>query len=297
MSIADPVRYRVRHLTAYRYSGRIDLSHSLAHLTPRDESGQEILAHRLDVSPVPHFQVARKDYFGNGTNYFAIQGSHGELEVISTFTVEKSDEVPVLPDSGEAWDREWDRSIMVRSDDTGVCLGNYLMPTDACPLLDSLEEFARPSLSPGREIMDLVNEVMTRIYTEFQYVSGATDNSTPIQAVLEQREGVCQDFAHVMLAVLRRLRIPARYVSGYLETIPAQGTEKLQGADASHAWLEVYTAATGWVGFDPTNKKIPGHQHIKIGHGRDYFDVRPLRGVFVGSGRQELIVEVDVERI
>ncbi len=292
----NTVRYRVRHLTAYSYSGRIDLCHSLAHLTPREEEGQEVLAHRLDVTPTPHFQVARKDYFGNGTDYFAIQGSHDELSVVSTFTVEKSDAVPVLPDSGETWDRSYARSIMIKQDSTGVCLGNYLIPTPPCPSLPDLDLFMKPSLTPGREIMDLVNELMTRVYHEFQYVPGATENSTPLQTVLDQKKGVCQDFAHVMIAALRRLEIPARYVSGYLETIPPPGTVKLQGADASHAWLEVYTEKTGWVGFDPTNNKQPGHQHIKIAHGRDYFDVRPLRGTFIGSGKQEMKVEVDVER-
>jgi transglutaminase-like putative cysteine protease len=291
------VRYHVRHRTAYVYSGRIDLCHSLAHLAPREEVGQEILAHHLDVSPVPHYQMARKDYFGNGTNYFAIQGSHAEFAVISTFTVEKSGRVPVLPDSGLSWDRAWNRRLMVEQDETGICFGNYLLPTASCPALDDIDAFLAPSLKPGREIMDLVNELMARIYTEFDYVPGATDNSTPLQVVLEQRKGVCQDFAHVMIAALRRINIPARYVSGYLETIPPPGVKKLQGADASHAWVEVHSPAGGWIGFDPTNNKIPGHQHIKIAHGRDYFDVRPLRGTFLGSGGQKLSVEVDVERV
>ncbi|MDA0766337.1 MAG: transglutaminase family protein [Verrucomicrobia bacterium] len=291
------VRYHVRHRTAYVYSGRIDLCHSLAHLAPREEVGQEILAHHLDVSPAPHYQMARKDYFGNGTNYFAIQGSHAEFAVISTFTVEKSDLVPVLPDSGLSWDRAWNRRLMVEQDETGICFGNYLLPTASCPSLEDIDAFLAPSLKPGREIMDLVNELMARIYTEFDYVPGATDNSTPLQVVLEQRKGVCQDFAHVMIAALRRINIPARYVSGYLETIPPPGVKKLQGADASHAWVEVHSPAGGWIGFDPTNNKIPGHQHIKIAHGRDYFDVRPLRGTFLGSGGQKLSVEVDVERV
>jgi len=298
MTNSNPIRYRVRHLTAYDYTGRIDLCHNLAHLGPRDEPGQEILGHQIDVEPRPHFQAARQDYFGNRTDYFSVQGSHESLKVISTFTVEKSADIPVLPDSGESWDRAFDQGTAMASvDDSGFLLGNYLLATDACPLLDTLRAFLEPSLIPGREIMDLCNELMGRIYREFQYKPGATDISTPLHVALDTREGVCQDFAHVMLAALRSIRIPARYVSGYLETLPAPGTEKLQGADASHAWLEVYTAKTGWVGFDPTNDKIPGHQHIKIAHGRDYFDVRPLRGIFVGTGRQRLTVEVDVERL
>ena len=298
MTSIAPVRYRVRHLTAYEYTGRIDLCHNLAHLGPRDEPGQEILGHQIDIEPRPDFVASRRDYFGNQTDYFSLQGSHESLKVTSTFTVEKSATTPELPDSGETWDRDFDQSAMMSSvDDSGMLLGNYLLPTDACPLLDALQEFLQPSLVPGREIMDLCHDLMSRIYKEFQYKPGVTDISTPLQVALDSKKGVCQDFAHVMLAALRRLHIPARYVSGYLETLPAPGTEKLQGADASHAWLEVYTAKTGWVGFDPTNNKIPGHQHIKIAHGRDYFDVRPLRGIFVGTGKQQLTVEVDVERM
>ncbi len=298
MTSISKIRYRVRHLTAYCYNGRIDLCHNLAHLGPREEPSQEILAHHIEIEPQPHFLAKRQDFFGNHTDYFSVQGSHEELKVISTFTVEKSDAVPVLPDSGEAWDRVFDASkVMASCDDSGILLGNYLLPTQACPLLDSLDDFLQRSLRPGREIMDLCNELMARIFSEFEYKSGSTDISTPLQTILDRKKGVCQDFAHVMLAALRRLHIPARYVSGYLETIPLPGTEKLQGADASHAWLEAYTPATGWVGFDPTNNKIPGHQHIKIAHGRDYFDVRPLRGIFVGSGRQQLTVEVDVVRV
>jgi transglutaminase-like putative cysteine protease len=186
---------------------------------------------------------------------------------------------------------------MVELDPSDLCLGNYLLPTPPCPSLPDLDDFLKPSLTPGREIMDLCQDLMRRIFEEFNYVSGATDTSTPLQTVLDQKKGVCQDFAHVMIAALRRINIPARYVSGYLETVPLPGKEKLQGSDASHAWLEAYTTATGWIGFDPTNNKIPSTQHIKIAHGRDYFDVRPLRGTFIGSGSQKLSVEVDVERL
>jgi transglutaminase-like putative cysteine protease len=145
--------------------------------------------------------------------------------------------------------------------------------------------------------MELVEELMSRVYTEFEYDPGATDTSTPIQEVLEKKRGVCQDFAHVMIVALRRIGIPVRYVSGYLETLPPPGQKKLQGADATHAWIEAYSKASGWVGFDPTNDRIPAHQHIKIAHGRDYFDVQPLRGMFIGNSSQKLVVEVDVERI
>ena len=176
-------------------------------------------------------------------------------------------------------------------------LGNYILPTQACPRIASAGSFLAPSLVPWRDVMDLANEVMGRIFREFQYVPGATDTTTPLETVMKQKQGVCQDFAHIMIAALRTVGVPVRYVSGYLETLPPPGQTKLQGADATHAWVEVYTEASGWVGFDPTNNKIPGGQHIKICHGRDYFDVQPLKGIFLGTGTQELVVQVDVQRM
>jgi transglutaminase-like putative cysteine protease len=290
------LRYRIRHRTTYQYSGRIDLSHSRVHLYPRDCNDQETLSHQLEVLPEPHFRSEHVDYFGNTTQYFSIQQSHESLNVISISTVEKKVAKPGLPDSGSAWN-DLTRSHLSSSFVEGIPLVNFLSPSRSCPSIVELDQFLKPTLQPGRETMQMVNELMGRIYDEFDYVSGATDSSTPIYQVLKKKQGVCQDFAHLMIAALRRIGIPARYVSGYLETVPAPGQKKLLGADASHAWVEVYTATTGWVGFDPTNNQIPAQQHLKIGHGRDYFDVQPLRGVFIGSGGQELIVEVDVERL
>lgn len=291
----NTVRYHIRHRTAYAYSGRIDLCHSIAHLRPREDDGQGLDAHRIDVFPEPAFQRERRDYFGNGTNYFSIQRSHKELEVISIATVTKQVVVPELPKAGVAWNEA--KFDLNSKDPTGVRLGNYLLPTDSLSFIGDLADFLTPSLAPGRDLMDLVFELMGRVYREFDYVPGATDTSTPLEKIMKQRKGVCQDFAHVMIAALRSIGIPVRYVSGYLETVPPPGQKKLQGADATHAWIEAYSPNCGWVGFDPTNDRIPGSQHIKICHGRDYFDVQPLKGIFLGSGAQELIVQVDVERI
>ena len=289
------IRYHIRHLTRYAYSGRIDLCHSVAHLAPREDEGQETAAHRIDVSPLPDYQTERHDYFGNRTNYFAIQGSHKSLEVMSTLTVEKQSRDALLPVAGLAWDKfpRSDRS----KDMSGIRIGNFIFPTPACPQLPEVSAFLQPSLHPGRDVMELANEVMARIYTEFDYNPGATDTSTPLAKVMDQKQGVCQDFAHAMIASLRSIRIPARYISGYLETLPPPGKEKLQGADATHAWVEVYSPSTGWVAFDPTNNCIPGVRHIKVCHGRDYFDVQPLKGIFLGTGSQTLDVEVDVQAI
>lgn len=290
-------RYRVRHLTRYRYSGRIDVCHSVARLTPIEDSSQEILSHRVDISPEPGFVSERRDYFGNGRQYFSIQASHEQLEVTSTFTVSKKVGEAKLPVSGISVGEVSERIPLGGRDEQGSWLGNFLIPSRACRTSDAVLEYVKPSLDPGNDILKLARVLTERIFTEFKYVPGATDNSTPIDIVIRDRVGVCQDFAHVQLACLRHAGIPARYVSGYIETVPPPGQEKLQGADATHAWVEVYSPSSGWVGFDPTNNMLAGHQHIKLAHGRDYFDVQPLKGLFIGSSGQILSVEVDVERI
>lgn len=289
------VRYRIRHRTAYSYSGRIDLYHSLAHLRPREDEGQETLAHHIEVVPEPKIRAERRDSFGNITNYFSIEQSHDFLEVIASTTVLRPDLIPWLPESGIAWNE-----LQVdpkEKDNSGVRLGNFLFPTPAFPSFASVESFVKPSLIPGRGVLDLSREIMERIYREFKYDPGATDTGTPLEAVMAQKAGVCQDFAHVMIAALRSVGVPARYVSGYLETLPPPGQKKLQGADASHAWVEVWTPESGWTGFDPTNNLLPAGRHVKIAHGRDYFDVQPLKGIFLGTGMQSLFVQVDVERM
>lgn len=288
------IRYQIRHRTAYRYSGRIDLCQSLARLRPREDEGQALLSHRVEVHPQPAFQRERTDYFGNRAVHFAIQRSHDALEVIAVTEVEKADLPAAAPRAGAAWDLA--KVDPGAKDASGVRLGNYLLRTAACPFLGSLGGFLRPILQPGRDIMEVASDLMGRIHAEFAYVPGATDTTTPLETVMKQRKGVCQDFAHVMLAALRVAGIPARYVSGYLETVPPPGKEKLQGADATHAWVEAWSPATGWTGFDPTNNLHPAGRHVKISHGRDYFDVQPLKGIFLGTGTQALSVQVDVER-
>lgn len=289
--------YRIKHRTSYEYSGRIDLCHSLLHLRPCEEKGQNVVEHKIHISPSPGFQSVRKDYFGNTTQYFSIQQSHGRLEVTSFVTVTKQEVTPEIPDSGITLDNEAQLSEMANGFESGIPLLNFLEPSCACPNIEQLDTFLKPTIISKHEIIEIAHDLMSRIFTDFTYLPGATQVSTPLIDVLAKKHGVCQDFAHVMIAALRRIGIPARYVSGYLETVPPPGQEKLQGADATHAWVEAYTPKTGWVGFDPTNDQIPGHQHIKICHGRDYFDVQPLRGVFLGAGSQKLLVEVDVERV
>jgi len=291
----EELRYRVRHQTSYLYSGRVDLCHSLAHLTPREEGGARILSHRLAIDPLPDFLVERFDYFGNQVHYFSIQSPHTELTVISLFIIEKQPAREFPECSGMAWDAY--PSLLTASDEDGVLLEEYLLPTGSHPVIDETMAFLRPSLEPGKDVLTLADELTSRIYREFEYSPGTTETGTPLREVLKDKKGVCQDFAHIMIACFGALRIPARYVSGYLETIPPPGQPKLLGADASHAWVEIFVQGMGWIPFDPTNNQRPGDRHIKLCHGRDYFDVQPLRGAFLGSGSQILRVEVDVERL
>ena len=287
--------YRVRHQTTYRYSGRIDLCHSLAHLRPRREKGQKVKSCEITIVPEPDYLSEREDYLGNSTLHFSIQEAHKSLDVISEVIVRKKAGMSSPEKAGVSWDALNAHPGDLDAD--GIRLGHFLFFTPACPKLDSVREFLQPSLTPGSDVLDVAGNLMGRVYDEFAYSPGATQISTPLGEVMQLRKGVCQDFAHVMISALRTAGIPTRYVSGYLETLPPPGKQKLRGADASHAWIEVWAPECGWVGFDPTNNKRPGDRHIKICHGRDYFDVQPIRGLFVGSGAQRLQVAVDVERM
>ena len=291
----NEVRYRVRHRTIYQYTGRVDLCHNIAHLTPREEHGLCVLSHRVDVSPHPDFLTERNDYFGNHIHYFSIQGSHKALDVVSQFTIAKPLKEDEPSESGVSWNLY--PKPVGQLDESGILFEDYLLPTPSTPHLTELRELIRPLLELDLDAIRLGEILMNWIHSEFTYHPGATDTRTPLPDVLEQRAGVCQDFAHVMIACLRMLGLPARYVSGYLETMPPPGMPKLQGADASHAWVEMFVPGFDWLPFDPTNNRRPGDQHIKLCHGRDYFDVQPLRGIFLGSGNQMLQVEVDVERL
>jgi len=173
----------------------------------------------------------------------------------------------------------------------------YALPSPFTPHLDELHRFAQKAFHPQRPVLDAALALMQQIFTEFEFVAGATDIATPLGDVLKERKGVCQDFAHLMVGALRTYGLAARYVSGYIETLPPPGQEKLVGTDASHAWCSLYVPQLGWVDFDPTNNLIPAEQHVVLGWGRDFGDVTPLKGVFYGPNEQELAVSVDMRRV
>jgi transglutaminase-like putative cysteine protease len=294
------LRLRVRHATRYSYAEPVATSHHEAHLAPRAGQGARVLDSGVTIQPAPIHRRQRWDYFGNPTLSFSLHEPHQELEVVATSIID-NDRPPPLDDAAldasPAWDRVRDLLPSLRTPE-GLSAYEMTFPTRSTAGA-GIAAYAAPSFPPGRPLLRAVRELTSRIHQDFHYDPEATAVSTPLEEVLERRHGVCQDFAHLQIACLRLLGLPARYVSGYLITRPPPGSEKLVGADASHAWLAVYCPgpqpAAGWVDFDPTNDLLPGDEHVTVAFGRDFGDVTPLKGVILGGGAHEITVGVDVE--
>jgi transglutaminase-like putative cysteine protease len=290
------MKYRISHQTRYQYAEPVSLCHSVVHLKPRQGHYQRCLLSQLRVDPWPAVNREHEDFFGNRVNYFSIQQPHEALEVTAVSEVEVMR--PNVPDLSRtpAWERV--RDLLGDREHPRLATKQiYTLPSPQIPLDAVARAFAAVSFTPGRPLLEATCDLMARIYTEFAYDPHFTTIATPIAEVMEHRRGVCQDFAHVAIAGLRGLGLAARYVSGYLETLPPPGQAKLQGSDASHAWFAVLVPELGWVDFDPTNNLIPGDQHITTALGRDFHDVTPMRGIFYGGGSHELTVAVDVNRV
>ena len=291
------MKYRVRHLTTYRYSEPVRLSHHAAHLSPRDVPGQKVEQPTLGICPTPAvLGTVQPDYFGNPTVYFTIQDPHSTLAVEAEFIVETS-ATPSLPHLDvTAWDKV--RSELRRAN-KGVVMGaqDFLYASPLVPILPEALHYATPSFPPGRPLSEAVLELTGRIFKDFAFDASATKVGTSVASVFEDRRGVCQDFAHVTLACIRAMGLAGRYVSGYIRTLPPPGKEKLMGADASHAWASVFIPGWGWLDVDPTNNVICGEDHITVAWGRDYDDVSPIRGVVLGGGNHHIDVSVDVIEI
>lgn len=282
--------YKITHRTTYVYTSEVTVSQHIARLRPRSFPGQNCLSHELDIAPAPGVQTSREDYFGNTTHFFTMASAHRELTVISRSIVDVAERTWPVPDKTPAW------QTLLPSNAETLPLGahEYIFPSAYVPLLPALADYAQPSFTPGRPLLDAAADLMHRIFTEFIFDPTATTVATPLETVLQKRRGVCQDFAHLQIGCLRSLGLPARYVSGYLETLPPPGKTKLVGADASHAWLQLYVPGFGWVDLDPTNDVLAGSRHITVAWGRDFDDVSPIRGVIGGGGKHTLSVAVDV---
>jgi transglutaminase-like putative cysteine protease len=286
--------YRVTHRTAYEYESDVSSSYGQLHLLPRDLPRQRCRSAEVVVDPMPELYRERADYFGNRVAYFEIRQPHLALSVTATSVVEVHERPEGFSLFGH---RPWEEAREAIAPNR---LNDHLEAAEQVldsPLVEAsavYRDYALASFTPGRPLLDGVAALSSRIHTDFLYKPGSTSVTTPLAEVFEQRQGVCQDFAHLGIACLRSLGLPARYVSGYLLTYPPPGMEKLQGADASHAWISVWAPEVGWVDFDPTNGVMPSEEHVTVAYGRDYEDVSPISGVLLGGSRQTMSVAVDV---
>ena len=314
------MKYKITHTTEYHYSQAVGLCQNEARLQPRNFGRQYCDSSRFDITPSPSDFRERLDFFGNRVAYFAIQQAHTHLSltVISDVTLFPKKNLLGLFDQ-MTWEQVRDllqeamppMQAQAQSQQ-GQCQSQmqhqnhapdffdaqqYLLDSTMVATSPELTDYARSSFQPNRPLLEVVQDLMARIYKDFTYDPNFTSIATPLSDVLHFRRGVCQDFAHLAIACLRAYGIAARYVSGYVETIAEPGKPRLVGADASHAWFSVYSPGIGWLDFDPTNNAVPLDQHITLAWGRDYADVTPLKGIAFGGGQHTLSVSVDVLRL
>jgi transglutaminase-like putative cysteine protease len=292
------VKYRITHKTWYVYAELAPVCHNLVHLSPRDTSNQKCDDYRLLIDPVPAFLAQRTDYFGNLTQYFSIETAHRKLEITAESMVEvqapKAPEVAPIP---------WRECVVHPANEVAAEAGNHsidpvdyqlALPSARVPVLADLRDYAAKSFTGSVSIVDAIVDLTSRIHRDFKFDSRATTVNTPLADVLRLRRGVCQDFAHLATGCVRAMGLAARYTSGYLRTIPPPGKPRLVGTDASHAWCSCWCGPLGWIDFDPTNNCLVDDSYITIAWGRDYEDVCPIQGVFVGTSEHRIGVSVDV---
>lgn len=291
------MNYKITHTTTYAYSSPVSVCHNLLMLTPREGARVKAHAHRLLIRPTPTTSNRRTDAFGNYVHCFSIEEPHRRLSVTATSRVTvESDSIPPS-ETDPAWEAVRDE-VIERTAPGWLEGARYRFDSPRITRDAAFADFARPAFEPGKPAIQSVLDLTALIHREFAYDQTATHVHTKTEDVLRDRRGVCQDFAHVQLACLRSLGIPARYVSGYLRTVTAPGQQRLVGADQSHAWVSVYCGETiGWQEFDPTNNCQCDADHVPLGWGRDYGDVVPFRGVFTGGGEHALTVSVDVREL
>ena len=293
--------YHIFHSTQFSYQQWVSFSHNLIRLKPRDTPFQTVVDFSLSTEPQASELEEYSDYFGNQLHHMLIREPHLHLKVTArtciAMDMQEIQQHKLL--SEYAKNVTYTQALQALKANTPDVIDakQFCMPSQFIKKTDPLlRDYVSVSFSPERSVYESVQEFMGRIYKDFQFVSGFSDVNTPVKTVFEARKGVCQDFAHIAISALRSLGLAARYVSGYIETLPPEGEEKFFGADASHAWFAVFIPGYGWFDFDPTNNMIPYDQHIVLGYGRDYADIAPMQGVVLGSGRSNISVTVDVTR-
>jgi transglutaminase-like putative cysteine protease len=296
--VKQVVRYRVRHQTVYSYGGNVAHSHQLLHLSPRDGANQSCRSRTITLIPEPSRRSENVDAFGNVVTRLEYDLPHDRLEVLADVGVEVRAPEVLQPASSDTWERVRDALVY-----SGKPLGEayidacrFRMESSYVRIKQIFTDYAADCFVSACPVLAGAEALMHKIYRDFSYQPGTTDVSTSVTEAFEARRGVCQDFAHIMLACLRSRGLAARYVSGYLRTLPPPGAAaSLLGADASHAWVSVFCPPFGWIDLDPTNDVRVSTDHIVIAWGRDFGDVSPLRGVIVGGGRHRLSVRVSVQ--
>ncbi len=285
--------YNVRHRTTYTYEAEVTFARCVLRLTPRASADQTVLENEITVTPTPTQTTRRIGPFGEDVVSVLVSAPHESLVIEARSRLDVH-----APPIGLAFSTPWEavRDRCLETPGLGPeGPASFLYPTRRTPVIAAITDYARTSFQAGRPIIEAAAEVMTRMHDDFVYDPEATDVSTPAAEAFTARHGVCQDFAHIMISGLRGLGLPAAYVSGYLRTRPPPGRPRLEGADATHAWVSLWCGeASGWVGFDPTNAILVQNDHIVLAIGRDYADVAPIDGIILAPGKQTLKVEVDV---
>ena len=291
------MRYKIRHTTEYLYQETVSIGHNRLCLVPLTLPEQNCVSSKVVVTPTPDEVTYRTDFFGNTLLFISIYKEHAQLEIISESIVDIVNRTQA--DQAFRSTLLWRdvRSELSLQGDVYAEVIQYTLPSLHVPQSASIRKFAQDCFPEDATLWSGCQSLMQKIYHSLEFKPCFTTVNTPVESVLTSGKGVCQDFAHLMIACVRNMGIPARYVSGYIETLPPPGKTKLVGSDASHAWIAVYFPGIGWVEFDPTNNLMPSHNHITVAFGRDYFDVAPIKGIIFSSGKQNIVVKVDVNRM
>lgn len=292
--------YNIYHKTAFEYQNDVTFSHNLARLKPKTTLYQKVLDFSMEVSPVAFESYDYFDIFGNVNTHMLIREPHRAFSVTGKSRVEIFPEVideniHNIKINSISYKEAIKRLSKFNIED--VYAKQYLFESDLIPYgSEQIKNYVLESFPDNRDVFEGTYEFMQRIFHDFEFVSGFSDITTPVEEIFTAKKGVCQDFAQFAISALRAIGLPAKYMSGYIETLPLEGEKKLFGTDASHAWFAVYIPNAGWIEFDPTNNIIPREQHILLGSGRDYHDISPLKGVVFSSGDSKISVMVDVRQ-
>lgn len=292
--------YNIYHKTEFQYQSNVTFSHNIARLKPKSTAYQNVLDFSMEITPEVFESYEFADMFGNINTHMLIREPHHSLCVtgkskVELFPEKIKEHIESAKKNSITYGDALKRLTQFHRDD--VYAKQYLFESALIPYASQeIKNYVLESYHKNRDIFEATQEFMERIYNDFKFLSGFSDITTPVEKIFEAKKGVCQDFAQFAISALRTIGLPAKYMSGYIETLPPEGEKKLFGADASHAWFAVYIPNAGWVEFDPTNNIIPLEQHILLGSGRDYHDISPLKGVVMSSGSSKLSVMVDVRK-